>query len=203
MNSDVTISVLAGGNRIEGNPTDSLIKIGGKQHIEILTGRLLNNFSNVTVVTDEDMRLKWKNVTVLRDVFSGAGPMAGIHTALEHSSTEKNIIVCISQPFISNEFLKFLAEYENEDNITVTSEFGKIQPFPGIFRKKNLPVVKTILETNEQIPGTSELLQMRNFVTAMDAEIIEVGYRQFYHSKLFLNFNISEDFEALKNYTVN
>ena len=203
MNTNITVSILAGGEINNFDQSGSLFKIGGKSHIEMLTGRILNFFENVTVVTNDDLNLQWEKVKVVKDHFPGVGQIAGVHAALENSATEKNIILCISQPFISSEFLKFLAEYEPTENITVMSEYGKIQPFPGIYLKKNLNILQTILETNEHIPGTSELVLMKNFVTAMDAEIIEIGYKPFYHSKLLMNFKMDEVFEGLKSITIN
>lgn len=48
------------------------------------------------------------SVPVLEDAFPGEGPLAGLHTALLHSTTEWNLILAIDMPLVSSELLKFI-----------------------------------------------------------------------------------------------
>jgi len=76
---------------------------------------------------------------VLADIFSGCGPLAGIHAALVHSPAELNLMLAVDMPFVSRELLAFLfVTAEDEDNhaiITVPRTSKGFQPLCAIYRR--------------------------------------------------------------------
>ncbi|MCK7517639.1 MAG: NTP transferase domain-containing protein [Ignavibacteriales bacterium] len=54
---------------------------------------------------------------VVNDIFIGKGPLAGIHSALKNSSTEKNFIISCDMPLISVELIKYLINLNSEKAI--------------------------------------------------------------------------------------
>ncbi len=81
----------------------------------------------------------WEWEPVVTDIFSGCGPLAGIHAALVHSSADLNLMLAVDMPFVSSELLAFLfAAAEDEDNdaiITVPRTRGGFQPLCAIYRR--------------------------------------------------------------------
>jgi molybdopterin-guanine dinucleotide biosynthesis protein A len=65
------------------------------------------------------------------------GPLRGIHTALEHSSTSTVVITTLDMPAIGVEQLQWLIDrFEKQpDAVALMPRHGeKIEPFPSIFR---------------------------------------------------------------------
>jgi len=75
--------------------------------------------------------------SVVADIFSGCGPLAGIHAALAHSPAELNLMLAVDMPFVSQELLAFLfAEAEDNDAIiTVPRASKRLQPLCAVYRR--------------------------------------------------------------------
>ncbi|HKM86422.1 MAG TPA: molybdenum cofactor guanylyltransferase [Terriglobales bacterium] len=75
--------------------------------------------------------------SVVADIFSGCGPLAGIHAALGYSSAQLNLVLAVDMPFVSRELLAFLfAVAENTDaTITVPRSNKGLQPLCAVYRR--------------------------------------------------------------------
>jgi molybdopterin-guanine dinucleotide biosynthesis protein A len=75
---------------------------------------------------------------VVADIFPGCGPLAGIHSALVHSSAELNLMLAVDMPFVSRELLEFLfAAAEPSDAIITVPRTGRgFQPLCAIYRRE-------------------------------------------------------------------
>jgi molybdenum cofactor guanylyltransferase len=100
--------------------------------------------SSVTIIGDPDKFAKYavakygatKYGPVVADIFPGCGPLAGIHAALEYSTTELNLMLAVDMPFVSTELLAFLfAMAEEDDAIITVPRVGKgLQPLCAVYR---------------------------------------------------------------------
>jgi molybdopterin-guanine dinucleotide biosynthesis protein A len=75
--------------------------------------------------------------SAVEDIFSGCGPLAGIHAALVHSTSELNLLLAVDMPFVSSELLAFLfAAAETNDAIVTVPRVGYgLQPLCAIYRR--------------------------------------------------------------------
>lgn len=62
----------------------------------------------------------------------------GIHTALQHSSTEKNFITSCDMPFISSEAITFLLNNSEGAEITLPKMNEQLEPLFGVYSKRCL-----------------------------------------------------------------
>ena len=78
-----------------------------------------------------------KYESVVADIFSGCGPLAGIHAALVHSSAELNLMLAVDMPFVSRELLAFLFETAEKTDaiITVPRTSKGLQPLCAVYRR--------------------------------------------------------------------
>jgi molybdopterin-guanine dinucleotide biosynthesis protein A len=129
--------VLAGGNSSRMGPgiDKVFIDFKGDTLLERALATMRRVCANVTIVGDP---IKFtKDASVVKDVYPGCGPLAGIHAALVQSSAELNFILAVDMPFVSTELLEFIfATAERATStVTVPRSVGKIQPLCAVYRR--------------------------------------------------------------------
>ncbi|HWZ42451.1 MAG TPA: molybdenum cofactor guanylyltransferase [Candidatus Saccharimonadales bacterium] len=82
------------------------------------------------------------------DVYSGCGPLAGIHVALLNSQTRLNLVTAVDTPFLSVAFLAFLLEQAAGSAAAVTAPeiAGFVQPLCAVYTPTFLPVAEAALQ---------------------------------------------------------
>jgi molybdopterin-guanine dinucleotide biosynthesis protein A len=134
--------VLAGGKSSRMGADKAFLDFGGQTLLDRALTVMGAVCGSVTIVGDPG---KFANCdaanygSVVADIFSGCGPLAGIHSALVHSSAELNLMLAVDMPFVSRELLRFLfAAAEDEDNraiITVPCTSHGLQPLCAVYRR--------------------------------------------------------------------
>ncbi len=107
----------------------------GKPLLEHALGVLRAVSSPVTIVGDP---AKFSSYGVaVPDVFSGCGPLAGIHAGLQHSSSELNLFLAVDMPFVSEELLAFvLATGASSEAMVVVPRTARgLQPLCAVYRR--------------------------------------------------------------------
>src|SRR5262249_27439108 len=124
----------------------------------------------------------------LPDRLPGLGPLSGIATALEFTSTDANLIIAVDLPHLTKEFLKYLRfRLENSSHPLVACKIESAFPLClGIWRPM-LPEVQRCLAARQ--------LSVRGLIEAAGTEIIseeELSAAGF-EASLFRNLNTPED----------
>src|SRR5260370_21310760 len=84
----------------------------------------------------------------IADRESGLGPLAGVVTALEHTTEDWNLIVACDMPAVSIELFEMLfeeAEAGNPDALVPVSPAGRPEPLCAIYHRRCLPVLEAAL----------------------------------------------------------
>jgi molybdopterin-guanine dinucleotide biosynthesis protein A len=143
---------------------------------------------------------------MLEDIYKDTGPLAGIHSALVHTTTEKNFIISCDMPLMTADVIKFLADYPTEKPITIARADNFIQQLCGLYSKSLIPFIDKIIEKknggeDERNPeqnkrGCSVLELVKN----VPAEIIDIEkeYKD-YRPGTFYNMNSPEEFSFIKD----
>ena len=89
---------------------------------------------------------------VLEDRFTDAGPLAGIHRALERSETAFNLILAVDTPLVPTDFLQSLVTKAKEEavEVVIPRTAGGYQPLSGVYHKEFFPVVDAALKAGER-----------------------------------------------------
>ncbi len=136
MYNDITGVILAGGKSKRMGENKALLKIGGITIIEHLTLLLKSIFHKVIIITNDPGEYSFLEVDLFPDVYINKGPLAGIHSALIHSSTETNFILSCDIPFITAEVIEEIINYKTAYPITVVKADGFVQQLAGFYNKK-------------------------------------------------------------------
>jgi molybdenum cofactor guanylyltransferase len=135
--SDLSAYILAGGKSTRMGADKAFVLLNGRTLLARMldVGRSLT--PNVYIVGDP---LKYSAFApVVEDIFSGCGPLGGIHAALRSSNTDLNVILAIDTPFISLALMQFLvsrAQASPDSQVTVAQTSGGLQPLCAVYQRK-------------------------------------------------------------------
>ena len=126
---------------------------------------------------------------VVADVFSGCGPLAGIHAALVHSPAELNLMLAVDMPFVSPELLAFLfsAAAAKEAIVTVPRASKGLQPLCAIYRRDFASAAERALQAGKyKIDAAFSGVSVR---VIEEAELAAAGFSE----RSFFNVNTPQD----------
>ena len=124
----------------------------------------------------------------LPDRLPGLGPLSGIATALEFSSTDANLIIAVDLPHLTKDFLKYLRHrLENSSHPLVACKIESAFPLClGIWRPM-LPEIQKRLAAGQ--------LSVRGMIEGTVTEIISEAelHGSGFDRSIFKNINAPED----------
>jgi molybdenum cofactor guanylyltransferase len=128
---------------------------------------------------------------VVEDIYSGQGPLAGIHAALARTRTELNLMVAVDMPFLQPDFLHYLvAQARGSTAMVVVPEAGgRLQPLCAVYRGNFAEVAERSLRAG------------KNKVDRLFAEVStrvipqEELERNGFAEEMFHNLNTEKDWQ--------
>ncbi|MGK9476348.1 molybdenum cofactor guanylyltransferase [Melioribacter sp. OK-6-Me] len=192
MYTDITGVILAGGKSSRMGVNKSFLKLGNQTIIERIIDLMKSIFSELIIITNTPDDYKHLNLSLYEDVYRWKGPLAGIHSALLHSSTEKIFVLSCDVPLMSKEMIEYIIEYESDKPIKYCEAAGYHQPLVGLYSRAILNDVEKFISSTE-ISDKS----FHYFLKNIDAEIIHPKGLSFYKDELFFNVNRPEDYEKI------
>jgi len=190
--------LLAGGKSSRMGANKAFLDFRGQTLLDRALATLREACGDVTIVGDLETFANY--APVVADVFAGCGPLAGIHSALLHSSAELNLMLAVDMPFVSPEFLRFLlaaAEATGKDAgketaaiVTVPRTSRGFQPLCAVYRRDFLSTAEQALKAKRyKIDATFANLRLR---VIDEPELAAAGFSK----KNFFNVNTPEDRNA-------
>src|SRR5438477_8846588 len=136
----VTGFVLAGGRSTRMGRDKALLDWHGQTLVDHMLNLLRSVADEVHVV----------GRAPLPDERPGLGPLSGIATGLERSSTDANIFVAVDLPHLTQEFLKYLRlQLENSHHVMLACKIGSDFPLCLGIRQPVLPEIKRRLANGQ------------------------------------------------------
>jgi molybdopterin-guanine dinucleotide biosynthesis protein A len=144
---------------------------------------------NATIVGDPAIFASF--APVISDVFPGCGPLAGIHSALLHSSADLNLMLAVDMPFVSETLLRFLLrEAALTDAIVTVPRTTALQPLCAVYRRDFASTAEQALQAGAyKINAAFAGLPLR---VIEEHELVAAGFSE----KNFFNVNTPEDHRA-------
>jgi molybdopterin-guanine dinucleotide biosynthesis protein A len=192
MHSDITGVILAGGKSSRMGVNKSFLKLGNQTIIERLVDLMKSIFSEIIIITNTPDEYKFLNIPLYEDIYKWKGPLAGIHSALIHSKSERIFVLACDLPFVSKEMIEYILDYPTAKPVVFCQAGGFHQPLVGIYSKSILPNVENFLSSNDFSDKS-----FHTFLKTIDVEIIHPENLPFYKEELFFNLNTTEDYLKL------
>ena len=202
MYTDITGIILAGGKSTRMGANKSFLKIGEKTVIERITDLMKSVFASVIIISNTPDEYTSLNLSIYEDVYKGKGPLAGIHSGLKNSETQKNFIISCDIPLMNKEMIEYIVNYKTDKPITVCKANGFLQPFAGFYDKSVVSEIENRLcDKTEHINHTNEkgrkLCMVMSLIKSIDAEILNPEESNGYSENAFMNINTQENYNSL------
>ena len=184
---DVAAFILAGGKSTRMGTDKAFVALDGRT----LLARALDLARSVT----HDVRIVGETAKfaafapTVEDVFSGCGPLGGIHAALRASQAELNLILAVDVPFVPPALLPFLITRARSSTtmVTVARAGGGWQPLCAVYRREFAEVAETALQNGKR--KIDALFDTARTLVIEEEELETAGFS----ANVFRNLNTRED----------
>jgi len=179
--------LLAGGKSSRMGADKAFLDFAGQTLLDRALAVMGAVCDSVSIVGDPAKFAKYGSVVA--DIFSGCGPLAGIHAALAHSPAELNLMLAVDMPFVSRELLAFLfaAAADNDAIITVPRDGKGLQPLCAVYRRGFSTVAEEALRAGKyKIDAAFSSVSIR---VIDEGELAAAGFSE----QNFFNVNTPQD----------
>jgi molybdopterin-guanine dinucleotide biosynthesis protein A len=203
---DITAFILSGGKSKRMGTNKSLLTIGGLTVIERVVKLVSNLFQDVILITNQPEDYSFLNLKMYKDLYKDIGPLAGIHSALVHTSTDKNFIISCDIPLMTSDVIKYIVEYPTTKPITITKADNFIQQLCGLYDKSLISAIDKIIQkeiavTDERNPDQKKRgCSVLDLVNNTESAIIDIE-KEFkdYQPGTFYNMNRPEEYKYIES----
>ncbi|MFA7327488.1 MAG: molybdenum cofactor guanylyltransferase [Candidatus Kapaibacterium sp.] len=199
----MTVIILSGGKSTRMGQNKSLLKIGNRTAIERIVDLVRPIFPYIILSTNTPSEYEFLGLEMVPDIYSNAGPIAGIHAGLKASTTDKNFIISCDMQLMNAKTIKFLVEFETESSITIAKADGFYQQLAGVYHKSVIAKIENIIveysqdeiRDGEQVKRGCKVFSLIKEENAMiiDAEKDIPNYE----AGTFFNMNKPSEFEEI------
>ena len=179
----ITGYLLAGGQSSRMGTNKALLSFHGELLVERALRKLRRLCSTVAIAGGVPELSPY--ALVIPDEFPGQGPLGGIVSALEHSTTERNLFLAVDMPLLPVAALEALLSASGDPAlVTLAQSAGRVQPLCGVYSRRALPVLR------------AELLKGNRRVRAAVEATGAIHYWQAPDPAWFTNVNTPDEFAA-------
>lgn len=201
MYMDITGIILSGGKSSRMGQNKSFLRLGEKTVIEGVIELMKSIFNEVIIITNEPEQYYTFGLKLFEDIYKDIGPIAGIHSGLTYSNTERNFIISCDIPLMNSAMITSIINLSDDYDITVPKADGFIQQLCGVYTKSLLPLIEQSIKTDnsEETRDNHQIkrkCKVHNLLHYSNTNIIDnIEGLSGYFPEIFFNMNNSEDYE--------
>jgi len=185
----VTGLILAGGASRRMGRNKAFLELGGRPLIEIVLERLAQVCAEVLIVAGDTAPYSGLGVPTVRDRFTGAGVLGGLHAGLEAASCELAIAVGCDMPFLNPDLLRAFVEWSVGFDVVLLRREEEVEPLHATYRRTCLlPIEEAIRAGRQRIISFFDRVRVRYL---MPEEVIPLDPEL----RSFFNVNTPEEWE--------
>jgi molybdopterin-guanine dinucleotide biosynthesis protein A len=185
--------VLVGGESRRMGSDKALLELE-REPLLLRAARLLDRFVDTVTLLGSPARYSRFGLAVLADEFTVAGPLAGLATALKHSSHEWNLFLACDLPLVNEHVIQLLTERmaTSYAQAIVPRTTDGWQPLCAAYHRSCLPLMEEALARRD--------LSIVKLFTTLRVEPVDADFRAdpFHWDQLFRNINSAEEWEELR-----
>lgn len=159
--------------------------------LETVLEILKTEFPDILIITARPELYEGMNVRLFHDEYTGKGPLAGVHAALQNTRSQYVYLLACDMPVVNLPFIRHMKQriQESGSQICAGEQNGRLEPFSAFYAQSLLPEVIHRLET-----GNSSLFR---FIYASGACVISAQEAARFDKELrmFTNINTRTEYE--------
>ncbi|WP_396600841.1 molybdenum cofactor guanylyltransferase [Algibacter sp. R77976] len=147
---NITGIILAGGKSSRMGTDKGFLLLNNKQFVQYSIDALTPLVSEIIIVSDNSDYdvFGFKRIA---DITKNAGPVAGICSGLEASTTDYNLILSCDIPLIKSQILeKLIKSIDDTSQIIQVESKGKSMPLIALYKKEVANTFNTFLQNDER-----------------------------------------------------
>ncbi len=170
----ISAVVLAGGQSRRMGANKALLRIDDITFIARIINTLQERFPGIYISANKQEEYEVLKRPVIPDIFTGYGPLAGIHAALNTIPTNYVFTVPCDVPFISTGVVDMLVDAIESDTIVIAYDGERTHPLIGIYPRSACKSLEEYLQNNErQVHKFLEMSKHRRVDIAKFAEAVK------------------------------
>ncbi len=146
----VTGVILSGGPSRRMGCDKALLPYRGGRFIEAIHRKMAELFDEVIVAVGDPDRYAFMPCRRVKDLFPGMGALAGIHSALVHSATDRVFVLACDMPHIKGELIRHLCAVADEADVVAPEGRGGLEFLHAMYRKSALPAIEEALRSGRK-----------------------------------------------------
>jgi molybdopterin-guanine dinucleotide biosynthesis protein A len=200
---DITAFILAGGKSSRMGVNKAFLEIDGKMIIQRLLELLDKLFKNIIICSNDIASFEFTGRKIVKDIFPNKGPLAGLHSGLTISETDKNFFISCDLPFISGMIIRYLCDYKSDASIILPIAEKRIQQMCGLYSINVLRQAEKLLIESKDNTISKTKGSIFELIESVPTEIADVSKLEYYYKDIFFNMNTPDDYEYVKNKIAN
>lgn len=190
--TEIIGAVLVGGKSSRYGHNKALELFQGERLIDLQVRKVQALFQEVLVITNRPGDYLHLEVTILRDVIPGLGPLGGIYTGLLFAQGKSVFITACDMPFWQPALVKHMMHLSTDNDVVVPEKQEGLEPLHAIYSARCLPHIKKMLDQGK--------LQVISFFPAV--KVCRLGQEELAkldpHGMSFFNINTPDDMDKAK-----
>ncbi len=182
---DVSCIVLAGGGGSRLGRNKALESVGRRSLLERVLSRLSFLDSDILLVTAKEQsyhRLDdYPSLRVVSDIYPGRGPLGGIYTGLQFSSSSYNLVVASDMPFLNRGLLRYMIEISTGFELVVPRLGDLVEPLHAVYSRACLAPIECLLKQGSlSVRELFSLVRIR-YVETEEIDRFDPDYLSFFN----------------------
>jgi molybdopterin-guanine dinucleotide biosynthesis protein A len=187
---ELTGILLAGGMSTRMGKEKGMLKVGSQPLYRYPMDVLEKMCQEILISTCRPTQFP-ESYPMVCDQYPGIGPMGGLCTCLDRSSTLWNVILSCDLPLVSTALISYLLDQTQGYDIVVPyMEEGKPEPLCAIYSRETIGIFKELIAHRTYAIHQALSMARTRFV-AIDENL------SFFRPDLFLNINRREDLRKI------
>ena len=141
--------ILVGGKSRRYGRNKAMELFQGERLIDRRVRKIRALFPKVLVITNEPELYLHLDVTVVRDVIPGQGPLGGIYTGLLFAQGENVFVSACDMPFVRPALIRRMVQLAGEYDVVIPEKKEGLEPLHAIYSSRCLPHSKSMLDRGQ------------------------------------------------------
>jgi len=177
----ITAIILAGGKSSRMGEDKGLMLFEGKSMIEHIINLAKPLVNHILIISNNSAYHQF-GYPVFEDFVKDKGPLVGIFTGLQNTTTVKNLILSCDVPFVNNELIELLLSHSENYDVVIPEKDKRTHQLIGVYNKSCIATIK------EEI--ANDQLKIKLAIKKLNFKIVDANHID---ARVFHNINTKED----------